>query len=243
MSIINGISSTVNTDPNSKSAQNAQSLEEDLNRFLTLLTTQLQHQDPLDPMDATEFTSQLVQFASVEQQIFQNSNLEKLLAVQETNKLSSLVGFIDNVVEVEGQDLVLDQGSSRFTYSIPIGAVQTKITITDAAGLQVFTADGQTQPGIHSVEWDGTDKNGQQQPDGLYRVQVTTFDRQNNLLDVLHTTFGRVTGGGVVDGKTTLFMGPLRVDQDSVLSVQKPESTPTSSDGGTGTVPVPEPTA
>ena len=233
MSIINGISGSVNAD--TRSGQSAQGLEEDLNRFLTLLTTQLQHQDPLDPMDATEFTSQLVQFASVEQQIYQNSNLEKLLALQETGKLASLVDFMDNIVEVEGQDLVLDEGAGRFTYTIPVGAVETKITITDASGLQVFTADGQTQPGIHSVEWDGTTNGGAQQPDGLYRVQVTTFDRQSNLLDVFHTTFGKVTGAGVVDGKTTLFIGPLRVDQDNVLSVQKPETTPTAN------VPDPEP--
>ncbi|MEQ9170482.1 MAG: flagellar hook assembly protein FlgD [Rhodospirillales bacterium] len=235
MSIINGISGSVNTD--TRSGQSAQGLEEDLNRFLTLLTTQLQHQDPLDPMDATQFTSQLVQFASVEQQIYQNSNLEKLLALQETNKLASLVDFMDNVVEIESQDLVLDEGSARFTYSIPVGSVQSKITISDMSGKQVFTIDGSNDPGIHAVEWDGTSNNGQQLPDGLYRTQVTTFDRQGKLLDVFHTTFGRVTGAGVVDGKTTLFIGPLRVDQDSVLSVQKPEKTPTA------TVPDPEPEA
>ena len=157
MAIINGLSSSINTD--TKSGQNAQSLEEDLNRFLTLLTTQLQHQDPLDPMDATEFTSQLVQFASVEQQIYQNSNLEKLLALQETNKLASLVDFMDNVIEVESQDLVLDEGNARFTYTIPVGAVDTKITISDVTGAQVFTADGSTEQsfvsdiGVPTGQW------------------------------------------------------------------------------------------
>ena len=125
MSSISSISGTINTD--TKSGQNAQALEEDLNRFLTLLTTQLQHQDPLDPMDATEFTSQLVQFASVEQQIYQNSNLEKLLALQETNKLASLVDFMDTVVEFEGKDIVLEEGNSRFTYTIPVGAASTTL--------------------------------------------------------------------------------------------------------------------
>jgi len=241
MSIINGISGSVNTD--TQAGQSAQGLEEDLNRFLTLLTTQLQHQDPLDPMDATQFTSQLVQFASVEQQIYQNSNLEKLLALQETNKLASLVDFMDNVVEVESQDMVLDEGSARFTYSIPVGAVETQVTISDAFGKQVFTIDGSTDPGIHAVEWDGTSNEGQLQPDGLYRVQVTAFDRQGNLLDVFHTTFGRVTGAGVVDGKTTLFIGPMRVDQDSVLSVQKPDTTPTASVPDPDPEPEPDPEA
>lgn len=231
MSIVNGISGSVNTATNSQAAQNAQSLEEDLNRFLTLLTTQLQHQDPLDPMDATEFTSQLVQFASVEQQIYQNANLEKLLNLQETSKLATLVDFIDTEVEIEGQDLVLENGDSKFTYTIPTGTRESTITITDANGLQVFTTDGETQTGVHSVEWDGTDKNGVQLSDGLYRVQVTAFDSKKNLLEVFHTTFGRVTGAGVVDGETTLFLGPLRVPQDDVLSVQEVKQTATP-DGG-----------
>ncbi len=229
--ILNGISSTVNNDPNSQSAQSAQTLEEDLNRFLTLLTTQLQHQDPLDPMDATEFTSQLVQFASVEQQIFQNSNLEKMLNLQETNQLSSLVDFIDTRVEVEGQGLVVENGEAKFTYNIPSGTVSSKITITDSSGAQVLTLDGETDLGVHAFEWDGVANNGQTVSDGLYQVQVSAFDRNQNLLEVFHTTFGRVTGAGVVNGETTLFMGPLRANQDSVLSVEEikaePETTTT----------------
>lgn len=221
MAIINGISTTVNTDPNATSSRNAQSLEEDLNRFLTLLTTQLQHQDPLDPMDATEFTGQLVQFASVEQQIFQNANLEKLLALEETNQLSSLVDFIDTQVEVEGQGLVVENGKAKFTYSLPPGVTKSTVTISDATGLQVLTRDGETDSGVHVFDWDALGNNGQTVPDGLYQIQVTAFDSLQNLVDVLHTSFGRVTGAGVVNGETTLFMGPLRVSQDSVLSVEQ----------------------
>jgi len=221
MAIISGISGTIDTS--TQAGRSAQGLEEDLNRFLTLLTTQLQHQDPLDPMDATEFTSQLVQFASVEQQIYQNSNLEKLLAVQETNQLASLVDFIDTVVEVEGQGLVLENSEAKFTYNIPSGTTNSKITVTDASGLQVLTLDGQKDLGVHVYEWDGKGNGGQQLPDGLYHVQVTAFDSKNNLLDVLHTTFGRVTGAGVVNGQTTLFLNELRVDQKDVLSVQEAE--------------------
>ena len=66
-------------DPTSSSGTAKAKLDQDLNQFLNLLVTQLKNQDPLDPMDANEFTSQLVQFASVEQQIYQNANLEKLL--------------------------------------------------------------------------------------------------------------------------------------------------------------------
>ena len=221
MSIINGISSSINTDPTSQAGQSAQSLEEDLNRFLTLLTTQLQHQDPLDPMDATEFTSQLVQFASVEQQIYQNSNLEKLLNLEETSQLASMVDFIDRVVEVEGQGIVLENSQAKFTYNIPSGTADTKISITDSSGLQVLTLDGETELGVHVFEWDGITNGGQQAPDGLYQVQVTSFDAKDNILDVVQTSFGRVTGAGVINGETTLFMGPLRSELQDILSVEE----------------------
>ena len=68
-------------------------LDADLNQFLTLLVSQLQNQDPLEPLDANQFTSQLVQFASVEQQIYQNANLEKLLAAQQDAQVASTVGY------------------------------------------------------------------------------------------------------------------------------------------------------
>ncbi|MEK9673570.1 MAG: flagellar hook assembly protein FlgD [Rhodospirillaceae bacterium] len=229
MAIINSISSTVNTDANSQSAQSAQGLEEDLNRFLTLLTTQLQHQDPLDPMDATEFTSQLVQFASVEQQIFQNSNLEKLLKLEETTKLASLVDFIDTQVEVEGKGMVVENGKAKFTYNVPSGVVNNTVVVTNAEGLQVLTFDGQTDAGIHVFEWDGVGNNGQPVQDGLYTVQVNAQDTTGKLVEVYQTSFGRVTGAGVVNGETTLFLGPLRVSQDTVLSVEEvPEPAPAS---------------
>ena len=92
----------------SRAAADSSKLNDNLNRFLTLLITQLQHQDPLQPMDANEFTQQLVQFASVEQQIYQNANLEKMLALQKGTQASNLVNYIGAAVETEGTELRLD---------------------------------------------------------------------------------------------------------------------------------------
>ena len=75
MSLLGGISGTSGVVDGTQSADSKAQLEDDLNRFLSLLIAQLKNQDPLDPMDSNEFTQQLVQFASVEQQIFQNSIL------------------------------------------------------------------------------------------------------------------------------------------------------------------------
>ena len=223
-----GTSSSAPTEgTNSAAAQSK--LDEDLNHFLTLLVTQLQNQDPLDPMDATEFTSQLVQFASVEQQIYQNSNLEKMLNLQETSQIASLVDFIGNQVEFFSQDLPLADSYAEFSYVMPAGVASGTVNIANSAGINVFFSDANTSPGKHTVKWDGTDKNGRQLLDGTYTLLVSGKDSSGNLIDSIeHLVVGPVTGAGVDDGVGNLFInGAQTVPQSDILSVRKgtPEAT------------------
>ena len=215
-------SSTSSVPENSQSSGAKAKLNEDLNRFLTLLVTQLQNQDPLDPLDATEFTSQLVQFASVEQQIFQNSNLEKLLNLQETNQISQMVDFIGKRVEYFGQELSLEKGNAEFSYVMPSGVVDANVNITNSAGLNVFFAKGDTTAGKHTVTWDGVDKNGIQLSDGKYSVLVSGTDPQGTLVTIEHLMVGSVSGAGVDESQVKLFIGDgIIIDQDTVISVRK----------------------
>jgi len=207
----------------SQSAQAKAKLADDLNAFLNLLVTQLQNQDPLDPMDATEFTSQLVQFASVEQQIYQNTNLEKMLNLQETSQISNMVNFIGNKVEFLGQKLPLDKKIAEFSYVLPVGVKETSVNIANSDGVNVFFANGDTAEGKHSIVWDGKDKNGAQLPDGYYTLLVSAKDAAGKLLEVQHVVKGTVTGAGVNDGVVKLFIGDgLNIGQDKILSIHKP---------------------
>ena len=215
-------SSTSSVPENSQSSGAEAKLNEDLNRFLTLLVTQLQNQDPLDPLDATEFTSQLVQFASVEQQIFQNSNLEKLLNLQETNQISQMVDFIGKRVEYFGQELSLEKGKAEFSYVMPSGVVDANVNISNSAGLNVFFAKGDATAGKHTVIWDGVDKNGNQQSDGKYSVLVSGTDSQGNLVTIEHLMVGSVSGAGVEESQVKLFIGEdIIIDQETIISVRK----------------------
>ena len=215
-------SSTSSVPENSQSAGAKAKLNEDLNRFLALLVTQLQNQDPLDPLDATEFTSQLVQFASVEQQIFQNSNLEKLLNLQETNQISQMVDFIGKRVEYFGQELSLEKGNAEFSYVMPSGVVDANVNISNSAGLNVFFAKGDDTAGKHTVIWDGVDKNGNQQSDGKYSVLVSGTDPQGNLVTIEHLMVGSVSGAGVEESQVKLFIGEdIIIDQETIISVRK----------------------
>lgn len=231
MSIIGNVDNSSAID-GSQSQQAGAKLEDDLNQFLNLLVAQLQNQDPLDPLDANEFTSQLVQFASVEQQIYQNSNLEKLLNLQETSQISQMVDFIGNRVEFTSQSLPVENGQAEFTYSLPAGVRSATINIANSGGLNVFYQDVDTAAGAHSFNWNGLDKNGNQVPDGIYTLLVSAKDHENKLVQIEeYTVFGTVTGAGVDNGKSELFVGDnLSIGVDTLISVKKPiEPTPESS--------------
>ena len=222
MSIIGNVANS-STIEGSQSSQAESKLADDLNQFLNLLVAQLQNQDPLDPLDANEFTSQLVQFASVEQQIFQNSILEKLLNLQETSQIAQMVDFIGNRIEFASQKLPGEDGAAEFTYTIPAGVRDATINIANSAGLNVFYTDGDTNAGTHTFKWNGLDKNGRQVPDGVYTLLISAKDAFDKLAEIDYTVFGTVTGAGVDNGETELFIGDnLGVGVDTVLSVKKP---------------------
>ncbi|MDH5749751.1 MAG: flagellar hook assembly protein FlgD [Rhodospirillales bacterium] len=212
---------TAAIDATSKAGGYKDKLDEDLNAFLTLLVTQLQNQDPLDPMDATEFTSQLVQFASVEQQIYQNANLEKLLEVQQQAQVSNLVNYLGTTVEVAGDLMPLVDGYALSTYTLDSKAAKVTLTVLDEDGKTVFTQAGESEGGYHEFEWDGVDKNGIDLPDGAYRLQVDAYDRDGEVIDVKQTIFGHVTGAGSEQGAVSLFLSDILVPLDKVLSVKE----------------------
>jgi flagellar basal-body rod modification protein FlgD len=222
MALLDGTTSATTASTGaSVAAQSEAKLKDDLNKFLNLLVTQLKHQDPLDPMDATEFTSQLVQFASVEQQIHQNANLEKLIALQQGSQISTLVNYIGMKVEAGGnQKMPLESGSAKFTYTLASAANKSTVNIVNDKGVSVYSADTATAAGKHAFTWDGRDKNGILQPDGDYTVVVTAQDRDGKILPVEYTVFGRVTGASAENGNVSLFMGKnIQVPIDKVKSV------------------------
>lgn len=175
------------------SAASKASLGTNFNTFLTMLTTQLKHQDPLSPMDSTQFTNQLVQFSSVEQQIAANSNLEKLIKLQQTSQTSQGINYLGQTVEMSGSDLPLQEGEAKMTYTLAKEARDAKILIKDSTGTLVRTLSGDTATGTHTVTWDGKDNSGKQLDDGRYSIQVVATASDGSSLTTTSTTFGRVT--------------------------------------------------
>ena len=208
----------------SQAGQSQAKLQEDMNQFLKLLVTQLKNQDPLNPMDATQFTTQLVQFASVEQQIHTNANMEKLVNLQETSQISTMVNFIGNAAKATSSSAPLQDGHMEFAYTLDQSAKSVQISIQNDKGITVFFADGDTKTGTHSFTWDGAGANGAHNPDGAYTIVVTAKDAADKLINVAQTVTGTITGAGVTDGKANLFMGDVVIPMDKIVTVEKPFS-------------------
>ena len=222
--------STTNSSTSSASSTSASrtQLAGNMSMFLTLLTTQLQHQDPLSPMDSTEFTSQLVQYAAVEQQININENLEKVLAAQQDSAMSTAVSYIGCEIQATSSVLPLEDGSAEFAYTTPSDSAQVTVTIYDSSGNSVYTTTGDTTAGTHFFTWDGTDSSGEQLDDGSYIVKVSSYDSSKTVTSLETAVTGTVSSVAQDSGTVYLMMGGAQVALDDVVTVSAKSSSTAS---------------
>lgn len=143
----------------------------DFNTFLTLLTAQLQNQDPLDPLDTDKFVSQLVQFSSVEQSIETNQNLEALIGLQSSAQTSNALTLLGETVVFAGDRAIAQSGEAVWRYQIPDGASAVALTVIDSDGRLVAQAQGAFATGEHEFRWTGGAEGG------VYRLGVAAVDR------------------------------------------------------------------
>jgi flagellar basal-body rod modification protein FlgD len=212
----------------SKAVEDKSTLAGDLDTFLHLLTTQLKNQDPLSPMEATEFTGQLVQFAAVEQQIAGNKTMEDLLAVQNASLAASVVGFIGTDIVASGPGLPLQDGLAEYTYTLASNAKATALTILDDKGTIILTKPGETESGVHTATWDGKGSEGQQMPDGSYTVEVTPVGLHDEPIESIVRVRAHITAVNMETGTTVLEAGSVSIPLESVLSVKQATTTATT---------------
>jgi flagellar basal-body rod modification protein FlgD len=163
---------------NAAQAQAKTSLSGNFDTFLRLLTTQLQYQDPLEPMDATKFTEQLVSYSQVEQQINTNANLTTLIAMQRAAAGANAVTYLGKTALTAGPVSSLDGGAASWRYTLARDAAAVQLVIKDASGRTVRTLAGQPTLGAHDFVWDGRNDAGATMPAGAYALTAvaTTSD-------------------------------------------------------------------
>jgi flagellar basal-body rod modification protein FlgD len=226
-----GLGSTTTTGSTGSSASNSsasaagtvasQQIAGNFNTFLQLLTTQLQNQDPLSPMDTDQFTQQLVEFASVQQQLDTNTNLQTLISLQQTSEATSALQLVGATVTMSGTTATLSNATgSPATWSITSPSPATgNVTITSSAGTTVFTGSVALNAGTQSFTWSGQGNNGQTWPDGTYTIAVTATGANAQTVNVSTQVQGTVSGVNLSQNPPTLIVNGQNVPVSQVASI------------------------
>jgi flagellar basal-body rod modification protein FlgD len=186
--------------------------------FLTMLMTQLKNQDPTSPLDSSQFTSELVEFSSVEQQINTNTNLTQLIQLTQASQVEQSSALLNKPATVTSPQLSLQNGASAVNFNTT-SAEPIAISVLNASGTQVASATTTSNAGSNSWSWNGQSSSGTTLPDGAYTVTVNTVGSSGTVTAVPFTVTGTVTGVQNVSGVVQLQMGGLTVPFTSVQSV------------------------
>lgn len=215
-----GTTATGTTATGTAAAGKTTGIGADFNTFLGLLTTQLKNQDPTKAMDTQEMTNQLVQFASVEQQISMNGNLQKLINLQQATQLTAAAPLMGKVVEVESDQLSLQGGIGTLRLPAAGTAATARVTVLDAAGRTLKQEDVTLGTAPRDWQWDGRNTAGRQQPDGAYRIAVAGRDQAGGPHEVKASVLARATAAERASGgDLKLVLGGLSVSFDAVRSL------------------------
>jgi len=196
----------------------------DKDAFLQLLITQLKHQDPLNPLDSTEFIAQMARFATVEQ--LQNLNQSVVAAsflaqLSAHNALAS--SFIGQDIEANGTMFEVGSGTVSLTYTLPEEAKAVTVEILNLEGQVVRTILlGDQGKGDHKMAFDGKDDNGVSLPAGQYLYRVAATDPRGKPLSGITTSSGKVQGVSFEENQPFLLLDGARVPFTSVIKVAAP---------------------
>lgn len=185
----NVLSSLARTESTDKKAE-----ETTQSRFLKMLTTQLKNQDPMNPLENAEVTSQLAQMSTVDGIERLNSLFEKFVATQESNESLQAAALVGRGVLVPGSGLMLTEagGVGGFELTDPVDSVT--LTIKDSMGLEVARKEfGEMNAGSHNFLWDGAAIDGSRAANGMYTMSLTALQGGEKMtVDALE--FGQVSG-------------------------------------------------
>jgi len=193
------------TAPTGSSSDSAASLADNFDTFLNILTAQIQNQDPLEPMDSSAFTDQLVQFSGVEQQIKSNKSLEALLAASNASTGAALSGYLGQEAEIDSAGAAFTGDPVHWRYYLPSDAASTTVTVTDAKGKVLYSKAGELNTGAHDFTWDGVKNNGDvAETDQAYWISVVSEDANGKAVTPTHTVVTTITGVDLTYGEPAL---------------------------------------
>ncbi len=174
------------------SAPSLSKLSGNFDDFLKLLMTQLRNQDPTSPMDTNQFTTQLVQFSSVEQQINTNGSLSKLISLQQGNEVLQSSALIGKTVQIKSDHVGLQSSGADVQFTSPSAGPVT-ISIATDAGIGVRQVTLASGAGANTWHWDGLDDNGRAVAPASYAIGVKSGESASAGSAMAFTTSGVAT--------------------------------------------------
>lgn len=220
--MINNITNEINTFKHGMPQGNSVLGKDD---FLKLLLAQLRYQDPLSPLEGTEFAAQLAQFSSLERlsnindAVNQGVDANYYLAQSINNTMAAtLIGkevkLSGNIAKNIGQD------SIKLGYKLPAEAKSVTIKIYNSSGALVRTMNSnQTALGEHKIDWNFKDNSGNRLPEGNYRFEVEALSHTDEMMTIEKFLFGTIDGVKFSDSGTKLIIGKLDYMLSDILEI------------------------
>ena len=216
---LTGSSSTSGSTTASQVSNTAlSSLSGNFNDFLGMLMTQLQNQDPTSPLDTNQFTSELVQFSSVEQQINTNTSLTQLIQLTQAGEVMQGSAMTGKQVTVTSSQIPLQNGQGTLQFTAP-GVEPVAIAVYNSSGTQIVDASLTSVQGTNSWTWNGKDGSGNTVPDGAYNISVMGANADGSTTALPFSVVGTATGVLSQSNGIQLEIGALTVPFSSVQSV------------------------
>ncbi len=210
--------SSASSAANAATANPLVALSSNFNDFLHMLMTQLQNQDPSSPMDTNEFTTELVQFSGVEQQINTNSSLTQLIQLTQAGETMQGTSMTGKQVTVQSTRIALQNSSGTLNFTDP-PAGTVAVAVTDANGNELYGATLNGTAGQNTWKWNGTNNAGTTLPDGAYNIAVVGTNAAGATTALPFTVTGKATGVQSLSSGMQLEMGALTVPFSAVETV------------------------
>ena len=192
-------------------------------QFLKLFLAQMNHQDPLNPMDSTEFSAQLAQFSSLEQLFNVNENLETIRTIQENGNRFQALDFIGKEIEAEGNQLYLEEGEPSSGGFLLDYEAYCEVLISNPVGVPVRRISlGLIEPGEHMFQWDGKNQKGDMVDEGSYSFEISAIDQSGQLIPIETMIKGRVTRVALDGNEPLIFLGDTPLTLSQVMDISLP---------------------
>lgn len=214
------ISSTSGTAADAAASGAVSKLNADFDMFLKLLTAQMQNQDPLDPMDTSEYTQQLVQYSQVEQSIEQTGTLKSILASLGTQNLTQASSLLGKLVEADSATAGLTaEVPAQWSWEADRSVATMTATILDKNGRIVDTRTIESNSASGALQWDGATSTGKEMGPGSYTMELVAKDASGTVVPVTVHAFGLVSDVQLQNGNVTLTVNGEKVSTDDLVRI------------------------